>query len=587
MRAVIRTVVLVLAVGLVGVPAASAASSQNVRYARAVPVCKPPKPGHVACLAMKLVRATATTKGAKAYRLAGGATAAGTIGPVGGLTPSDLATAYRYATTGGTGQKVAIIDWGNDPTIASDLNTFDTNYGLTACTTANGCLSVLNQSGATSPLPSDQGAAVEISLDVEAVHSVCPKCKIDLIEVNSNSFASTEAGENEAAALGATEISNSYGGADLQSNSGFPGSSDLAAYNHPGIVITVSTGDHGYYGFDTWVSTPSGGPAANPSAPLFPAELSTVVAVGGTSLFLNQTGGRSYETVWNEDGPGDKVELETGAAQGAGGGGCSWHVAAPGWQTALPSWSLTACGSNRLDGDVAAVADPFTGFDIYNTSDGGTGWETIGGTSLAAPVAAAMYALAGGAHGVPYPALTLYGHLGSTTVLNDITAGGNGFCGGEGASQCNYQGFNPNNLAVQGGTVPLGTMDCAFAPYPANAVSAGDLACDAATGYDGPTGVGTPHGLGAFAKVSPSATISGPTSVTHNVANSWSATSLKDPFPGGSVTSFSWNWGDGTPNSTGSAAGHTYTTTGTKKITLTVTDNYGVTGTKTLSVTVS
>jgi hypothetical protein len=403
--------------------------------------------------------------------------------------------------------------------------------------------------------------------------------------------ANTEAGENEAAALGATEISNSFGSPDAQGGSG-PGSGDLAAYNHPGIVITVSTGDDGYYGFDLWVKTPSGGPAANPSAPSFPAELSTVVAVGGTSLFLNQTGGRSYETAWNENGPVDAVELHGGGPQGAEGGGCSWHVAAPGWQTALSAWSLTACGSNRLDGDVAAIADPFTGFDTYNTSDGGTGWATVGGTSLSAPVVAAMYALSGGSHGVSYPALTLYGHLGSPTTLNDVTVGGNGFCGGEGAAQCHVGAQNdPNNLGYNpggGGVVALGTMDCSFAPYPAvGVVAAGDLACDAATGYDGPTGVGTPHGLGAFAKTGPSATISGPTSVVHNVANSWSATGVKDPFPGGSVTGFSWNWGDGTPNSTGSSAGHTYTTTGTKKITLTLTDNYGVTGIKTLLVTVS
>ena len=341
-------------------------------------------------------------------------------------------TAYGFNSTAtGAGQTVAIIDWGNDPTIASNLNTFDTQYGLAQCTTTNECINVLNQNGSPSPLPSDQGGAGEISLDVESVHSVCQECKIDLIEVNSNAFSDTDAGVNEAVALGATEVSNSYGAPDTSGH----GAADLAAYNHPGVVITASTGDDGYYSFQQWIKTPSGGPAANPSAPAFPAELNTVVAVGGTSLYLNQDATRQSETVWNENGPRDVIERGVGVPLGASGGGCSLFVTAPAWQQSLALWPQTACGTKRLESDVSAIADPFTGFGTYNTSDGGTGWATVGGTSLASPVIAAMWALAGGSHGVAYPALTLYDHLGSGS-LYDVTAGGNGFCGGEGAAQC-------------------------------------------------------------------------------------------------------------------------------------------------------
>ena len=84
------------------------------------------------------------------------------------------------------------------------------------------------------------------------------------------------------------------------------------------------------------------------------------------------------------------------------------------------------CGTHRLVADVSADADYLTGFDIYDTFNCGSacsppvpGWLTIGGTSLSSPLIAAMYGLAGGSHGVAYPALTLYGHLGSTALRRD------------------------------------------------------------------------------------------------------------------------------------------------------------------------
>ncbi len=566
-------VVLLSAATLAG-PAATGAGAATTQYAVAVPLCPPAKPGHVTCLAMKLVRTAATTPGAVAYATGAGAS---TIGPAGGLTPGDLASVYGLApNASGSGQTVAVIDWGNDPTIASDLATFDAEYGLAVCTKTNGCLSVLNQTGATAPLPSDQGAAIEISLDVEAVHSVCPLCKIDLIEVDSSSFADTGAGVNEAVALGATEVTNSYGGADT---GGVP-AADTKDYNHAGVVITVSTGDDGYYGFDHWIQTRSGGPAANPSAPDWPAELGTVVAVGGTSLYLNQNGTRQSETVWNQNGAKDHVEELVGEPMGASGGGCSKFVTAPAWQQKLAAWPETACGTKRLDADVSAVADPYTGFDVYDTSDGGTGWETIGGTSLSSPVVAAMFALAGGAHGITYPALTLYGHLGGS-ALYDVTTGGTGFCGGMGAAQCG----NWNGLSYNG--APLGVLDCDYSST-GTTVSAGDLACDADVGYDGPTGVGTPVGLGAFARVGPTATIAGPTTIAHGTSGTWTATA-KDPFPAGTVTTYTWAWGDGTASTvtTTGTASHVYATAGSRTVTLTMKDSYGVTGTAKHTVTAS
>ncbi|SPF48441.1 putative Subtilase family serine protease [Candidatus Sulfotelmatobacter kueseliae] len=551
-----------------------AASAETTHYAIGERVCKPAKRRHATCFVMRRVEVTESTPGARPYKLAAGASLSPaatrqtqTIGPAGGMTPYDFQTAYNFKTTGGTGQTIALVDAYNDPNIASDLATFDTEYGLPACTVANKCLKVVNQTGG-STLPSNDttGWSVEESLDVEAAHAICPNCHILLVEVNSSSAANLAAGVNEAVKLGATVISNSYGGpeADLTST-------ENAAYNHSGVVITASTGDDGYYSYDQFAAVDQ----ANG-----PSSLPTVVAVGGTSLFLSQTGTRQSETVWNDNGTYDYFQSLFGFALGATGGGCSNLFTAQPWQSNLSNWAATACGTHRLPADVSADADPITGLDVYDTFNCGTpcptqGWQTVGGTSLSSPLIAGLFALAGGAHGVEYPARTLYGHLGTSSLFN-VTTGGNGWCGGEGAAACG----DPNTLGV-------GDVDCDF-PGSGSTPSAGDAACDAGPGYNGPTGVGTPNGLGAFAGTGPTAKIAGPTSVVEGKTNTWTATTT-DPFPKGKVISFSWNWGDGTAatvTTTGSVT-HDYATSGTDTITLTVKDNYGVTGTATDSVTVT
>jgi subtilase family serine protease len=251
------------------------------------------------------------------------------------------------------------------------------------------------------------------------------------------------------------------------------GVSEQAAYNHPGIVIAAASGDSGYL---NWDFVASGMPA--PGVPDAPASLPTVVAVGGTSLKLTTAGARSSEAVWNDAGPPSGTKFKQFAASG---GGCSTLFTAPSWQQAAAGWSSAACGSKRLDNDVAAVADPYTGFDIYDSyqysKEFKPGWLTVGGTSLTSPLISAMYALAGGAHGASYPAATLYAHLGQSPVLYDVTKGGNGYCDGEAPSTCGEP--EANEL--------LGNVDCQ-----------GTSACDAVPGFDGPTGVGSPTGLVAL-----------------------------------------------------------------------------------------
>jgi hypothetical protein len=133
-------------------------------------------------------------------------------------------------------------------------------------------------------------------------------------------------------------------------------------------------------------------------------------------------------------------------------------------------------------------------------------------------------------------------------------------------------------------------LDCAYTPT--GVPAAGTLACDAAPGFDGPSGVGTPNSMTLFAKVGPGFTISpAPTTASVDVSTGFGTISPSDPFPGGVVQKYTWSWGDGSPNTvtsgSTSSVTHTFTTTGAKTVTVTAQDGYGVTTAKTLLVTVS
>jgi PKD domain/Subtilase family len=548
-----RAIVAALAWSLLATLAAwtSPSASAATGYAQVRRVCPPPAPGDATCEALLRSTVASSAPGARPYALNEGASSSG---PAGGMTPAQLASAYEYQpATGRAGQTVAIVDAFDDPQIEEDLGKFDTHYGLAACTTADGCFQKVGQSGSATSLPKADktGWSVEISLDVETVHAVCPGCKILLVEANNESFKDLAQAVNEAVSLGATQVSNSYAGPE----EGL-GEAERAAYDHAGVLIAAATGDDGYYGWDFINESEAG--AQMPNAP---ASLPSVVAVGGTSLHLNAQGTRASETVWNNNGPGDKVGLASGFAEGATGGGCSTLFTAPPWQQSTPGFAASDCGSRRLAGDIAAVADPNTGFDIYDTYNcgfecelfgigKGKGWFTVGGTSLATPLISALSGLAGGSQGVRYPALTLYGHLADASALYDVTKGGDGFCDGESQPQCG----NPDSV--------YGAVDCK-----------GSTACNAAPGFDGPSGVGTPHGLEAFKPLFPTAVITSPSSLEAGVPASFSAGSSSDPYPGGEILGYSWSWGDGSADSGGVSPTHVYPAVGSYTVTLTLTDN--------------
>ncbi|MFF7448150.1 MULTISPECIES: peptidase S8 [unclassified Streptomyces] len=395
---------------------AAAVAKAHVRYESACGTT--PKKGYAACDALRVTSGTtaylekqAALKGVAPRTIRPDAASATPTG----YGPSDLRSAYGLTSTsssGGSGQTIAIVDAYDDPNAEADLATYRSYYGLSACTTANGCFKKVSQTGSTTSLPAaDSGWAGEISLDLDMVSAIAPNAHILLVEAKSSSMANLGTAVNEAVKLGARFVSNSYGGSESSSDTSY----DSSYFNHPGVAITVSAGDEAY-------------------GAEYPAASRYVTAVGGTRLSTSSTSRGWTESVW-----------KTSSTEGTG-SGCSAYDAKPSWQTD------TGC-SKRMIADVSAVADPATGVSVYDTYGAdGTGWNTYGGTSASAPIIAAVYALAGTPGSSDYPAQYPYRH---TSALNDVTTGNNGSC------------------------------------------STGYF-CTAATGYDGPTGWGTPAGVSAF-----------------------------------------------------------------------------------------
>ena len=156
-----------------------------------------------------------------------------------GFGPADLRSAYGISGAG-NGTIVAIVDAYGYPNAEANLGVYRSQYGLSACTTANGCFIKINQSGGTSYPNYNAGWAQEQALDLDMISAMCPGCRIMLVEASSPSYANLATAVNTAAAKGAKVISNSYGGGEGGS------ASYNSAYTHPGIAITASAGDNGY-----------------------------------------------------------------------------------------------------------------------------------------------------------------------------------------------------------------------------------------------------------------------------------------------------------------------------------------------------
>ncbi len=336
-----------------------------------------------------------------------GAVPASTTPAPSAKTPAQLKDAYKLTGTSSGGRTVAIVDAYGYPNLAADLATYRSYFGLPACTTASGCLSIKDQTGGTNLPRFNTGWAGEQALDVDAVSAICPDCKILVVQAKSASIADLGTAVNTASKqAGVVAISNSYGGGDLSD------ATYGANYNHPGIAVTASTGDNGYQGGS------------------FPASSQYVTAVGGTTLTAASNTRGWSESAWSGAGSGCSTVNPALAAAASSGTGCA----------------------KRAIADVSAAADPSNGgmAVYYPTSARASTWAQVGGTSESAPIIASVYALSGNTAG--YANAIPYSH---TANLFDVTSGSNGSC-------------------------PTTQW------------------CTARTGWDGPTGLGSPNGTGGF-----------------------------------------------------------------------------------------
>ena len=261
---------------------------------------------------------------------------------------------------------------------------------------------------------------------------------------------------------------------------------------------------------------------------IYPATSPNVVSVGGTALSTASNSRGWTESVWYD-----------GGGEGTG-SGCSSFEPQPSWQTAL---GLSGC-SKRIDNDVAADADPNTGLAVYDTSNGNGGWNEVGGTSASSPMLAAMYALAGNAGNTP--ADDIYTH---TSAFNDVTSGSDGSC-------------SPAYL------------------------------CTAETGYDGPTGIGTPEGLGGLVSGSTgtgnTVTVTNPGSRTGTVGTAASLQiTATDSASGQTLTYSATGLPTGLSISSSGLISGTPTTAATYSVTVTAQDTTGASGSASFTWTIS
>ncbi|MGO9463322.1 MAG: DUF4082 domain-containing protein [Isosphaeraceae bacterium] len=274
----------------------------------------------------------------------------------GAYAPAQIAQAYGFNSISfngvagtGRGETIAIVDAYDDPNIQTDLNTFDTRFGLPAGTVIR-----VNQNGGTAYPASDPtgGWEVEESLDVEWAHAMAPQAAIMLVEANSDNGNDLLAAVSYAASQ-ANVVSMSWGGGEFSGETGL----DSSYFDRSGVAFVASSGD-------------AGAPAS------WPAVAPDVLSVGGTALYVGAGNAWSSESGWNGSG-----------------GGPSVSESQPSYQNGV----VTQTSASRATPDVAYDASPSTGVAVYDSvlyNGKAPGWIDVGGTSAGAPQWSALLAIA-------------------------------------------------------------------------------------------------------------------------------------------------------------------------------------------------
>ncbi|GAA2253424.1 MULTISPECIES: S53 family peptidase [Kitasatospora] len=309
-----------------------------------------------------------------------------------GLSPAKARTAYNLnsaisAGYTGKGQTVAVAEFSAFQ--QSNITAYDKYYGLTPPTPA-----VVSAGGGTTDL-SGQG---EVELDIEVIHALAPGAAVKVYEA-PNSDAGEVALYSKLVSDNVPVISISWGiyEAGETASNRVAVDTDFKEAAAQGQSVYAASGDSGSD------DAGNGGTSVD-----FPAADPYVTGTGGTTLSTTSSGGWSRETAWSGSG-----------------GGVSSVFATPSYQTKVNT------GAKRAVPDVAAVADPASGWAVYT----GGGWYTYGGTSAAAPNWAAFTAVYNSeAKAKSKPAFgfansTIYSLASSAgygAAFHDVTSGSNG-----------------------------------------------------------------------------------------------------------------------------------------------------------------
>ncbi len=323
------------------------------------------------------------------------------------LCPSMMDNAYGLTAlhnkgVTGKGQAVVIVDACGDPSIASDLKTFDSTFKL-----PNPKLNIYYPQGKNVCVNSLW--SVETSIDVEWAHTVAPGATISLV------ISRTSSGDLFGSWVYAliyhlgNEISNSWGGPGYCKTGSNLGQIVNQA-NRAGVTILASSGDSGWWGNGT-----------NNKVQL-PADCQGVLTVGGTTLTVSSSGKYMGESAW-----------------GGSGGGYVTKAHEPTYQSSV---KINDKFNELGKPDVSADANPYTGVWVYNSG----GWSVWGGTSVACPLWAGFLADVNqirSSHGyspaglvAPFLYEKVYGVSGKSSLygkdFHDITTGSNGWPAGKG-----------------------------------------------------------------------------------------------------------------------------------------------------------
>ena len=319
--------------------------------------------------------------------------------------PGQIEQAYGLPTlfssgVDGKGETIVIVDSYGSPTIASDLATFDSTFGLPAPPS----FEILQPAGPVPPYDPTNGTEVgwafETSLDVEYAHTIAPRANIVLLEtpvaetegatgfpqiVEAEEYAINHGlGQVITQSFGATEQTFTTAQSLLQLRGAY-----IDAYLH-GVTVLASSGDTGAANYETdgsdlYTFPTVGWPASDP----------LVTAVGGTQLSLDANGNHTApDSVWNDTynvAANQFIFGDSGPNPLAGSGGLSAIFNRPWYQSGVQS----VVGSQRGIPDISMSAACNGAVDVY-LSIGGipAGWYPVCGTSEASPEFAGIVALA-------------------------------------------------------------------------------------------------------------------------------------------------------------------------------------------------